>query len=189
MFQFRSAIAHLDQLYAHLTLKRLRAANASVDPALRVRGGIPHIHNDGQMSFGEAVRLRNEPARIRLRTAPGGHIRLGSAVSLNSGVSMFSAISIEIGEGSRIGDNVALFDTSFHAVHEGDTPRPRPIRIGRNVWIGRNAIIMPGVSIGDHSVISAGSVVFENIGEKQVWRGNPAGFVKDVRASDCFERI
>ncbi|GAY23622.1 MULTISPECIES: DapH/DapD/GlmU-related protein [Sphingobium] len=178
--------ARLDDLYARWTRWRLRAAGGKAGRALRVRGGVPYLA--GQLILGEAVRLRNEPARIRLKTAGNGRIVLGDQVSLNSGVTIFSAASVEIGAFSRIGDHASLFDTSFHAVHEGHAARPRPIRIGRNVWIGRNATILPGVSIGDHSVIAAGAVVFQDVPPRQLWRGNPASFVKHVRAGDDFIR-
>lgn len=180
--------AQLDRLYAHLTRRAMRSRRAISGRALRVRGGVPHIENDGRLRLGEGVRLRNEPHRVRLRTTRQGSIVLGEEVSLNSGVTIFSAVGVEVGDGTRIGDNAALFDTNFHAVHEGQDCRPRPIRIGRNVWIGRNATILPGVTIGDHSVIAAGAVVFEDVPARQVWRGNPATFVKNVRAGDDFRR-
>lgn len=180
--------AQIDRFYAWLTSLRIKAIGGSVGPHIRVRGGIPYLRNDGRLMVGRHVRLRNEPNRIRLRTSDEGAIVLGNEVSLNTGVQIYSAVLVEVGDGSRVGDNVALFDTSFHAVHEDQTAMPRPILIGRNVWIGRNAIILPGVSIGDHSVIAAGSVVFNSVPAGQLWRGNPAVFVKNVRASDAFRR-
>ncbi len=51
--------------------------------------------------------------------------------------------------------------------------------IGNNVWIGANCIIMPGVSIGDGSVITAGSVVIKDIPSKCLAGGNPAKIIKD----------
>jgi acetyltransferase-like isoleucine patch superfamily enzyme len=53
-----------------------------------------------------------------------------------------------------------------------------PVRIGDNVWIGANALILPGVSIGHNAVIAAGSVVTKEIGEGEVFGGNPARFIK-----------
>ena len=180
--------ARLDSLYARWTRRRLCASGARVGRSLRVRGGMPYVVNEGRLELGEGVRLRNEPARIRLKTSGEGRIALGDQVSLNTGVTIFSADCVEVGAYSRIGDHASLFDSSFHAVHEGDDARPKPIRVGRNVWIGRHATILPGVSIGDHSVIAAGAVVFEDVPARQLWRGNPASFVKHVRAGDDFIR-
>lgn len=50
--------------------------------------------------------------------------------------------------------------------------------IGNDVWIGLNVIIMSGVSIGDGAVIAAGSVVSKNIGDYEIWGGNPSRFLK-----------
>lgn len=182
-------IARRDRLYALITRWRIHRQDGRCGAGLRIRGGLPHILNKGCLKLGDMVRIRNEPAAVRLRTAAGGEIILGNEVSLNTGVILFSAASIQVGDATRIGDNTSLFDTSFHAVHEGHQTRARPIRIGRNVWIGRNAIILPGITIGDHSVIAAGSVVFDDVPARQVWRGNPAMFVKHVRATDNFKRI
>ncbi|MFT3966520.1 MAG: acyltransferase [Sphingobium sp.] len=177
-----------DRLFARLTVMRLRWSGAQVGAALRVRGNIPYLLNEGRVRIGDRVRLRNEPARIRFRTTTRGCISLGDDVSLNAGVSLFSDASIEVGSASRIGDNCTIFDTNFHAVHEGQKCRPRPVRIGRNVWLGRNVTVLPGVTIGDHSVIAAGAVVFASVPEREVWRGNPAEFVKAVQAGDGFVR-
>jgi acetyltransferase-like isoleucine patch superfamily enzyme len=73
-------------------------------------------------------------------------------------------------------------------VHEGQRVRVAPVKLGRNVWLGRGVIVLPGVSIGDHAVIAAGSVVFSDVPAREVWRGNPAAYVKPVRASEGFVR-
>ena len=57
---------------------------------------------------------------------------------------------------------------------------PKPIHIGQNVWIGAGAIILPGVTIGDNSVIAAGSVVTKDVPENSVFGGNPAKFMKYI---------
>lgn len=56
----------------------------------------------------------------------------------------------------------------------------RPIRIGNNVWIGGGAIILPGVTIGDHSVIGAGSVVVHDVPAAKVVAGNPVRILRDI---------
>ena len=55
---------------------------------------------------------------------------------------------------------------------------PKPIHIGKRVWIGSGAIVLPGVTIGDNSVIGAGSVVTKDVPEDCVYGGNPAKFIK-----------
>ena len=55
---------------------------------------------------------------------------------------------------------------------------PKPIHIGKKVWIGPGAIILPGVNIGDNSVIAVGSVVTEDVPENCVYGENPTKFIK-----------
>lgn len=57
---------------------------------------------------------------------------------------------------------------------------PKPVKIGRNVWIGSNSTILPGVTVGDNAVIGAGSVVTKDIPENTVFAGNPAKFIKNI---------
>ena len=58
---------------------------------------------------------------------------------------------------------------------------PEPVKIGKNVWIGANCTILPGVTIGDNSVIGAGSVVVKSIAANVVAVGNPAQVVKHLK--------
>lgn len=55
-----------------------------------------------------------------------------------------------------------------------------PVSLGKNVWIGSGAMILPGVSIGDNAVVAAGSVVTKDVAAGTVVAGNPARFIKNV---------
>lgn len=61
---------------------------------------------------------------------------------------------------------------------EGHPSTKGDVIIGNDVWIGRNVIIMSGISIGDGAVIAAGSVVTKNIGDYEIWGGNPSRLLK-----------
>lgn len=166
----------------------LRRGNATVGHGFYVTGHGARISTEGGISLGNDVHLRATLEPVRLRTVGAGKIIVGNNVFMNTGVRVYAEDLVEIGSDVRIGDASVICDTPFHAVHEGGPNGPRPIRLGRNVWLGRNVIVLPGVTIGDHSVVASGAVVFQDIPAKQVWRGNPAVYVKDVRASDSFER-
>ena len=56
----------------------------------------------------------------------------------------------------------------------------KPVKIGDNVWIGMNSCILPGVEIGNNSIIGSGSVVTKNIPENEIWVGNPAKFIRKL---------
>jgi acetyltransferase-like isoleucine patch superfamily enzyme len=153
-----------------------------------VRDKAPACINNGTMIIGSGVAIRGFDKKVRLFTFPSATLVIGDRTFINSGAQIFSFKAVHIGDDCLIGDNCAIFDTNFHGVHEGETALVRPIVIGRNVWLGRNVTVLPGVSIGDHSVVGTGSVVTESIPARQVWQGNPARYVKDVRASDGFRR-
>ncbi|MDQ9094139.1 acyltransferase [Pseudoalteromonas haloplanktis] len=60
-----------------------------------------------------------------------------------------------------------------------------PIRVGNNVFVGHGAIILPGVAIGDNTIVAAGSVVIKNLESDSVYAGNPAKKVKDIESYKC----
>jgi acetyltransferase-like isoleucine patch superfamily enzyme len=102
-----------------------------------------------------------------------------------SGVSIYCAEHIVIGDRITCGANVAIWDTDFHSLdaaergaHGVSGARAQPIAIGNDVFIGANSLILKGVTIGDRAVIGAGSVVRRDIGPAEAWAGNPAVFVR-----------
>jgi len=114
-----------------------------------------------------------------LRTlSPGARL----VVARNSGLSgavVCAGLSIEIGEGTLIGSGAMIIDNDFH-VYTDQAWQPetranaRPVRIGRNVFIGARAIILKGVEIGDRAAIGAGAVVTKNVPPDHIAVGNPA---------------
>ena len=109
-----------------------------------------------------------------------GHLSIGDNVSLN-GVAITSMNKISIGESTMVAGNVLIIDTDFHHSslqkdrHElCNTNQDHAIEIGNNVWIGASVIVLKGVSIGDNSVISAGSIVSKDIPSNVIAAGNPA---------------
>jgi acetyltransferase-like isoleucine patch superfamily enzyme len=109
----------------------------------------------------------------------GAEIILGRGVGL-SGTSICAARKVEIGEGTFVGADVVIFDNDFHAP-EGDwnwgdfaPDNPRPVVIGRGVFIGARAIILKGVTIGDRAIVGAGAVVTRDVPPKHIAVGNPS---------------
>ena len=93
----------------------------------------------------------------------GGCVNMGPRVFLNRNCIVVACDSIEIGEGTAIGCNVIILDHDHKYVSEGPQPwnevKTASVQIGKNVWIGANAVILPGSDIGDNAVIAAGSIV------------------------------
>lgn len=107
----------------------------------------------------------------------GFNIKLGTGVFLNFGCVILDVVEVSIGDKTQIGPNVQIL-TADHprdpAEREAGLENGRPIRIGRNVWIGGGAILLPGVTVGDDAVIGAGSVVTRDVPEGATVVGNPA---------------
>ena len=111
----------------------------------------------------------------------GKNIRLGKRVFLNSGCRFQDQGGIRIGDDSLIGHNVviATLNHSLDPARRGDMT-PAPVTIGRNVWIGANATLLPGVEIGNNAVIGAASVVTRSVPADTVVVGSPARPVRTV---------
>jgi acetyltransferase-like isoleucine patch superfamily enzyme len=113
--------------------------------------------------------------------ARGGEsvVSFGEGTHVNNGVAIVSeGPGIAIGRRCLIGPGVHIYDSDFHpiAAHERGVAAPRTaqVRVGDDVFIGTAAIVLKGVSIGEGSVIGAGSVVFADVPAGAIVSGNPA---------------
>ncbi|MDF0668308.1 MAG: sugar O-acetyltransferase [Nitrospira sp.] len=115
----------------------------------------------------------------------GYNIRLGRNAFINFNCVFLDCASIEIGDNLQMGPAVQLY-TAAHPleaeVRRSGLEYARPIRIGNDVWIGGGAIVLPGVTIGDRSVIGAGSVVVRDVPSAKVVAGNPARIIRSLDA-------
>ncbi|AET94006.1 acetyltransferase (plasmid) [Burkholderia sp. YI23] len=107
----------------------------------------------------------------------GFNISLGAGVFLNYNCIILDVVQVEIGDMTQIATGVQIL-TADHprdpAVRAAGLEFGRPVRIGRNVWIGAGAIILPGVTIGDDALIGAGSIVTRDVPAGATAVGNPA---------------
>ena len=107
----------------------------------------------------------------------GRNIHLGRGVFLNYGCVLLDVCPIHIGEGTQIATMVQLL-TADHprdpAERASGVEFGRPITIGKNVWIGGGAIVLPGVTVGDDAIIGAGAVVTKDVPVGATVAGNPA---------------
>src|SRR5450830_266701 len=110
----------------------------------------------------------------------GTDIRIGRNVFINQNCTMYDLAGLDIGDDVMIGPNVSII-TSGHPISPSQRHTAviaKPIRIERNVWIGAGATIIGGVTIGENSVVGAGSVVTRDVPSNTLVGGNPAKVIR-----------
>ncbi len=111
----------------------------------------------------------------------GKNTHFGKHVFVNAGCKFQDQGGIYIGDGALIGHNAVLATLN----HDPDPAKrqnllPAPIHIGKNVWLGANVTVLPGVTIGENAIVAAGAVVTKDVEAGTVVAGVPAKFVKRI---------
>lgn len=113
----------------------------------------------------------------------GYNIHTGEKVFFNFNCVILDVMQVKIGSRTLIGPNVQIY-TATHPMDAEERATglefAKPVNIGEDVWIGGSSVICPGVSIGDRSVIGAGSVVTKNIPARVVAAGNPCRVIRKL---------
>lgn len=105
------------------------------------------------------------------------NIKLGHGVVFNHGVYVQARGVVKIGSKVVLSRNVSIFDAGINTLDLKDHITT-PVLIGNNCWIGANAILLPGVSLGDNVIVAAGSVVTKSFNANVIVAGNPAKVIK-----------
>lgn len=134
---------------------------------------------DGKSSISFAARFADRP-----------QLTIGSNTEIGHNCQFTIGKSICIGGDCHIASDVMIFDSGGHptdpeARRRGEPPRDedvRPVVVSENVWIGRRAVIFPGVTVGENSVVATGAVVVTDVPPNTVVAGNPARKVSSTEA-------
>lgn len=111
----------------------------------------------------------------------GKNITLGKRIFINSGCKFQDQGGVVIGGDCLIGHNTVMATLNHDLMPSRRTDmHPAPIVVGRNAWIGSNATILPGVTIGDNAVVAAASVVTKDVSGNSVVVGSPARVVRSL---------
>jgi len=166
----------------YLSLRALRshghriAATATFGPRVQLR-----IDDNATLKISDGVEVLQDSWLI---AHSGDRLTLGDRVFISQHCTVSG--SVQIGADTLVGGYVTIIDGN-HII--GDTNRPireqggvqRPISIGEDVWIGTNAVILQGVTIGDHAVIAANATVTRDVPSWSVVGGTPARVLRDRR--------
>lgn len=121
----------------------------------------------------------------------GYNIYLEDGVFLNFGCVILDVVAVRIGAGTKLGPGVQIL-TAEHprdaALRAMQLESGRPVTIGRNVWIGGGAQVLPGVTIGDDAIVGAGSVVTHDVAAGVTVAGVPARVLSGKTSHACAER-
>ena len=159
-----------------------------------ILNGRVHFHGFGKFIIGDRVTIQSSPD---VNSCAGGQeahftcnenaiLKIGNHVGI-SHCAITAAESVVIGDDVLIGSNCMICDTDFHSIDfekrnslNDDTVKTAPVLIKKGAFIGARSIILKGVTIGEYSVIGAGSVVTKSVPDGEMWGGNPARFIKKI---------
>lgn len=152
--------------------------------SLKARCFIGHNFTMGNWSGNNASGVI---ARCKIEVRNNAILEVGSNVGITS-TTIICHNKIVIGDYVKVGVGTHIYDTNFHNIdpmlrkYEDPLSRVKslPIHICDNAFIGAFSIILKGVTIGENSVVAAGSVVCTDIPSNEIWGGNPARFIKKL---------
>jgi|694.fasta_scaffold02888_26 acetyltransferase-like isoleucine patch superfamily enzyme len=159
------------------------ASNVKIEPGAVIELG--HEKGKGVVYIGSKTLIR----RFALISCHGGDIHIGSNCSVQCFSAVYGLGGLRIGDWTRIAAHTLIIpgnhqftDPSIEIKKQGLSKKG--IKVGRDVWIASNCLILDGVNIGDGAVIGGGSVVTKNIPPSAVAVGNPARVIKYRGAED-----
>jgi acetyltransferase-like isoleucine patch superfamily enzyme len=171
----------------------LKVSKVTHEGNLKIQGRI-FIRNKGKINIGKNVKInsgiRYNPigceVNTRLVTYKSGEIIIGNDVGISNSI-FISRLKIQIEDNVLIGNGCKIWDNDFHSLevdkrHSVDKLliKSSKILIKKNAFIGGCSIVLKGVTIGENSVIGAGSVVSKDIPNNEIWAGNPIRFIKRI---------
>lgn len=156
--------------------------------AMRITCRLNSVYRTPEEIIALMTELTGRPVDSGFRLFPpfhtdcGKNITLGKNVFINSGCRFQDQGGITVGDDCQIG-HCAVMATLNHGLSPNERRNiiPSPIFLGKNVWVGANATILQGVTIGDNAVIAAGAVVTKDVPANTVAAGTPARVVKELK--------
>ena len=187
--------AVFNRWYSFLVKGKLLICHAKFGSNLFVMNSMPRIRilPNSKIQIGSNFTINSQSietawyCRSAIHVGTNATLNIGNNVGMNGSL-IFCSKQITIGNNTIIGGGTRIFDTNFHSTDyrvRRDEKRfsecvSRPIFIGDDVFVGTNCIICKGVTIGNRSIISAGSVVVKDVPADSIVGGNPAKVIKFI---------
>lgn len=175
-------------IYQKKAIYQLKKANAKFCDDIAFIGS-NNLNIQGKLFIGKAFICRTAPyCNSRIEVYKNGELTIGDYSGTNN-VTLLCSKKIHIGNYVNIGNGSYIYDSNFHSldwqkranrIEDVKDAKSAPIHIGDYVFIGARCIIGKGITIGDKSIIAAGSVVTKDIPSGEIWGGNPAKFIKRI---------
>ena len=151
------------------------------------------LNINGNFTYGKKFVVNDEGIDVFTKSKIIVYSNASLCIGDFSGITSTSIIctsSISIGRHVNIGAGCLIMDSNFHSLDwqvrgnrscDGSDAKRSPIKIGDYAFIGARCIICKGVTIGEKSIIAAGSIVVSDIPSCEIWGGNPARFIKCIQ--------
>jgi len=143
---------------------------------------------NGNAVFGDRFAAQSDRWRVQIHVDHGATLTVGNDVFMNCGTSIEAYHDIRIGNNVLMAVFSSVIDDDRHLAQPGVSLQKGPTVIEDNVWLGRGAAVMPGVTIGSGSVIGANSVVTKDIPKNSFAAGVPARVVRTLDIPDGWTR-
>ncbi|WMI66630.1 acyltransferase [Aestuariibaculum sp. YM273] len=176
-------------------LNRIKLAlfKVKVGRNLKINGSL-FLKGKGNITFGNHVTINSNyffnpiggQTFSSIVVAKQAKLKIGNHVGI-SNTAIFCSIEIVVEDNVLIGGGCKIWDTDFHSLDknirgtEKDNGESIPVKIKKNAFIGGSSIILKGVTIGENSIIGAGSVVTKSVPDNEIWGGNPAKFIRNIK--------
>ncbi len=179
----------LNRLLTVLYLRRKRVEWSGEVPDIDMRRPPKFdLTGSGRLVLGSGVKIFTRLGHSLFQVSDGAVITIGDRAVLNSVHWIHAEKEITIGPHALVGPGVSIIDSDMHPKWPGDNRAPQPVGLGWNCWIGMGSSILPGIEIGDHSIVGASSVVTKSISPKTMVAGNPARILRSFECPDNWIR-
>lgn len=178
---FKLKLIFIHKVKINFFVKIKNNKNLIIGNNTKILSGCHLISSRGTISIGSNVHLNRNV--ILYSERKNSSITIGNGSEINDGSGMYGCGEIVVGNNTLIGPGVKIiaYNHAFSDPHKNIKDQdliPGDVHIGSNCWIGANAIILSGVTIGDGSIIAAGAVVVNDVESNVIVGGVPASIIK-----------